>query len=116
MDVFRLRHQVVDEYADFVKSFVRVYDDRIARFVGEQLDSGVLWPEALLQLNPAFAAGPSLDDLVSRGDLRPETARFFRGPEGAALRLYQHQWEALQHAQQGRSYLVTTRGPVPEKV
>ncbi len=108
MDVFRLRHQVVDEYADYVKSFVRVYDDRIARFVGEQLDSGVLWPEALLQLNPAFAAGPSLDDLVSRGDLRPETARFFRGPEGAALCLYQHQWEALQHAQQGRSYLVTT--------
>lgn len=108
MDVFRLRQTVVDEYAQYVKSFVRIRDDRIAAFVDDQLAAGVLWPDALLQMNPAYAPGPTLPELVEQGVIRPETERFFRRPDGSSLRLYQHQYDALRLAQQGRSYLVTT--------
>lgn len=108
MDAFGLREAVVDQYARYVKSFVRIRDDRLAAFVEEQLASGVLWPDALLQLNPAYAPGPTLQELAETGVLRSETARFFRRSDDAPLRLYQHQYEALQQAQAGRSYVVTT--------
>ncbi len=108
MDVFGLRNTVVDQYAEYVKSFIRIRDDRIAAYVEERLAAGALWPDALLQLNPAYAPGPTVDDLAAQGVVRPETARLFRRPDHTSFRLYHHQAQALQLAQQGRSYLVTT--------
>ena len=54
MDVFKLRDHVVDEYKSYVESFVNIADERIDAYVQEQLDSGELWPQAVLQLNPAY--------------------------------------------------------------
>jgi hypothetical protein len=107
LDIGQLRDRVVQEYGDYVKSFVKVRDDRIAAFVDESLDEGVLWPDPLLQLNPAYQPGPSVEELAARGEVAPDAAQFFRAG-GRPLRLYQHQYEALQLAQQGKSYLVTT--------
>ena len=107
LDVFQLRDRVVGEYVEYVKSFVTVRDERMADFVDRELEQGVLWPDPLIQLNPAFEMGPTVDDLAARGELTEDTARFFRAG-GQGLRLYRHQYEALQLAQQGRSYLVTT--------
>src|SRR5690606_251421 len=108
MDVFQLRSQVVDDYARYVKSFVKIRDDRIAAFAEEQLEKGVLWPDPILQLNPAYEPGPTLPELVEQGVLHPDTARFFRKGEGSPIRLYQHQYEAILLAQQQKSYVVTT--------
>jgi len=74
MDVFRLRDAVVGEYREYVESFVRVLDPRLDGFVRRQLEQGELWPDAVLQLNPAFEPGATLDELGGRGVLRPETA------------------------------------------
>ena len=52
LDVFQLRETVVNEYQDYVRSFVRVLDDRIDEYVKTRLEQGELWPEAVLQLNP----------------------------------------------------------------
>jgi ATP-dependent helicase YprA (DUF1998 family) len=104
MDVFKLRNTVVDEYKAYVESFVRVFDPRLAAFVQEQLDQGELWPDAVLQLNPAFAPGETLGALATQGALHPDTARFF-GPE---LRLHRHQQQALAAAQTGKPYIVST--------
>ena len=57
MDVFKLRESVVNEYKDYVESFVRIYDERVDDFVHKRLAEGELWPEAVLQLNPAFEPG-----------------------------------------------------------
>ena len=54
LDVFQLRDSVVGEYRDYVKSFVQVLDERIDEYVNRKLDEGALWPDAVLQLNPAF--------------------------------------------------------------
>jgi ATP-dependent helicase YprA (DUF1998 family) len=104
MDVFALQDAVVREYRDYFESFVNVLDERLRAFVQERLAQGDMWPEAVLQLNPAYEPGATLGELASRGLITRETARFF----GENLRLYHHQEEALKLAREGHSYIVTT--------
>jgi len=104
MDVFRLRDTVVNEYRQYVESFVRVLDPSINEFVRQQLEAGELWPDAVLQLNPAFIMDKTLGELAEAGIIQRETARFF----GEHIRLYQHQREALDIAQRGEPCIVTT--------
>ena len=54
MNVFELRNQLVNDYKTYVSSFIQIRDSRIREHVDEQLKSGLLWPEPLIQLNPAF--------------------------------------------------------------
>lgn len=103
-DVFGLREHVVQEYRGYVESFVHVLDPRIAGFVQERLAKGELWPEAVLQLNPAYEPGPTLSDLAARGEILRATAQFF----GPGLRLYRHQAEAIAAALRRDNYIVST--------
>ncbi len=104
MDVFALRDRVVDEYRDYVESFINILDPGIDAFVRDRLAEGELWPDAVLQLNPAYEQGNTLGELATRGVILPETARFF----GERLRLHRHQQEALEIARRGEPYIVTT--------
>ena len=65
-----------------------------------------------LSLNPNFASGGTITDLIAEGLLQPECERIFRlkddGPEGSVLQLHQHQREAIEAAHAGRSYVLTT--------
>lgn len=98
MDVFALRNKVVSDYRRYIESFVRIRDTRIDDYVRQQFDSGVLWPESILQLNPAYEHGPALGELARQGVILVETARFFRKFDGSPLRLYRHQQEAMDIA------------------
>ena len=104
LDVFQLREQVVDEYRGYVQSFINVFDPRIDEFVRGRLEAGELWPDAVLQLNPAFEMDQTLGELAADDVLMPETARFF----GVGRKLYRHQREAIDIAQLDESYVVTT--------
>ena len=104
MDVFRLRDSVVDEYRDYVESFVNIHDERVSEFVRKSLAEGELWPDPALQLNPAYAPAETLGELAAQGVIREETASYF----GHGIRLYRHQREALDAAQRGANYVVTT--------
>jgi ATP-dependent helicase YprA (DUF1998 family) len=108
MDVFALREKVVSDYRHYIESFVRINDERINSFVEEQFETGALWPDAILQLNPAYEPGPTLDELAATGGILKSTADFFRGPGGKPLRLYRHQQEAIEIARRWESYVVTT--------
>jgi hypothetical protein len=48
MDVCQLRDHVIEEYARYVQSFVRIRDEELRRFVDVPLASGVLWPNPLI--------------------------------------------------------------------
>src|SRR5579884_402709 len=104
LDVFALREKVVGEYRDYVESFVNILDERLDAFVRDRLRDGELWPDAVLQLSPAYEAGPTLGTLAANGVVTPETARFF----GPGLRLHRHQAEALEVAQRDQPYLVSS--------
>ena len=73
----------------------------------------MLWPDPLIQLNPLFAPGETIDELVARGTLHQECARIFRkdkteSDQGRPLRLHKHQSEAITVARSGASYVLTT--------
>jgi hypothetical protein len=114
LNVFRLRDEVVDGYADYVRSFLTIADLHIKGYVEARLAEGHLWPEALVQPNPASETGATSDELVAQGVLHLETSRVFRRlketvPEGDPLQLRMHQEEAVRIARTGASYVLTTR-------
>ncbi len=116
MKIFDYREHLVSEYASYVKSFITIADERIRSKVDETLEKGLLWPEPLIQLNPAFEPGEWIDELDKAGTLHPECTKIFRrhkGHEedkgsGAPLQLHWHQAAAIQAAKSEKSYVLTT--------
>lgn len=114
MDVFELRNRLVADYASYTRSFIKISDLRIRQKVDAALDEGALWPEPLLQLNPTFLSGGTIDDLVSEGVLHPECAKVFRIDKsdlnhgGEPLILHMHQREAILKAKENKSYVLTS--------
>src|SRR5262245_56418821 len=113
MDIFDFRKQLIGDYGKYVKSFIQIRDARIKEYVESVLDEESLWPEPLIQLNPSFAPGEWIDDLVRDRALHPECSRIFRKDKseksaGASLRLHRHQTEAIHAAQTGGNYVLTT--------
>lgn len=114
VDIFDFRDRVVSDYADYTRSFLNVREPRLKDFVNAQLDAGVLWPEPLVQLNPAFEPGESIDQLAAEGVLHPECRRVFRrnksraNPAGDTLLLHRHQCDAVRAAATGSPYVLTT--------
>lgn len=78
MDVFQLRDSVVDNYAQYVRSFVSIKDRELAAFVERHLTGETLWPEPLIQLNPAFEPGGWIDELVESSVLHSQCGKIFR--------------------------------------
>lgn len=114
MDVFSFRDGLVADYADYVKSFIRVSDGKIWGELQTYLDQGRLWPEPLIQLNPSYEPGAALDELVKARKLHDLCSKVFRAgktaddPIGKPMYLHRHQVEALEIAQGGHDYVVTT--------
>jgi len=115
MDVFEVHRQLLADYEAFTSGFAEIHDRRIREHVDQRLANGDQWPDAYLSLNPNFASGGSIEDLVREGWLHPECERIFRvgkdEPQCAAghvLDLHQHQREAVEIARGGASYVLTT--------
>src|SRR6516165_5700312 len=113
MNIFDFRRRLVDDYAGYTRGFVHVREPRLRAFIDRQLDEGVLWPEPLIQLNPAFEPGESIDELVARRELHPECSRIFRrkprpDSPGDQFRLHRHQSDAIHVARTRLPYVLTT--------
>jgi ATP-dependent helicase YprA (DUF1998 family) len=61
-----------------------------------------------VQLSPAYAPGPTVDDLAREGVFTYETARIFCHRDGRPFRLYRHQEEAIRKALARESIIVTS--------
>lgn len=113
MDVFGFRNRVVNDYGEYVRSFITVRDGRINRKVREEMEGGFLWPAPLVQLNPSFQDGDPLKDLVTEGVLHEECLKIFRekgddGTSGSPFQLYRHQVDGIRAAASGENYVLTT--------
>ena len=105
MDVFELHQHVIQDYASYTKSFIRISDERIADAVQREIAEGLLWPEPLLQLNPAFAPAKRIDELVQEGLLHEDCSRIFRIKKndndiGHSLRLIPNPYRAWTDTKQ----------------
>jgi hypothetical protein len=114
MNVFDLRERLVNDYADYTRSFINIRDEGIRDLVDREVAEGLLWPNPILQLNPAFEPGETIDELAEAGVLDAECRRIFRRdktndePDGKPLRLHRHQAEAIKVARSGANYVLTT--------
>jgi superfamily II DNA/RNA helicase len=113
MDVFELHRHLIADYAAYTKSFIRIRDARIRQAVESEITRGLLWPEPLLQLNPAFEPGATIPELVAEGVLHEECGRIFRIKKhdtdfGKPLHLHRHQEQAVRIAAGAHSYVLTT--------
>ncbi|AUT67029.1 DEAD/DEAH box helicase [Paraburkholderia hospita] len=113
MDVFQFREHIVAEYKEFTRSFTRIRADDIRDYVNEQYASQRYWPEPLIQINPNFKTGGTVEELVAAGQLSAQCADIFRlgkspSSAGVSLPLHKHQAEAISLAADGESYVLTT--------
>jgi len=114
MNVFDLRDRLVGDYASYTRSFIKIADSRISARVDSELNAGAFWPEPLLQLNPTFLAGGTIDELVAQGKLHAECARIFRIDKsdtdhtGKPIVLHTHQRDAILKAKEDKSYVLTS--------
>ena len=113
MDVFKYRDAIISDYRSFSTSFSNPRAQDIKSFVSKRYESGHYWPAPLIQINPAYVSGLTVEELVARGKLHPKCAEIFRfgrggGNPGVSARLFRHQEEALEIAQSGASYVLTT--------
>ncbi|MEV4896968.1 protein kinase, partial [Nonomuraea sp. NPDC055795] len=116
MDVFGVHQRLIKDYRSFTEGGTIIRDDRIAAFVEEDLDAKSQWPDPWLSLNPFFASGGTVLELANQKVLHDECARIFQTGktkdgticDGRPLTLHRHQREAIDAAQSGESYVLTT--------
>jgi ATP-dependent helicase YprA (DUF1998 family) len=114
MNIFNFRNQIIEDYNGYVSSFISIAQPRLREFVDRCFSSGSLWPDPLIQLNPTFKPGKTVDELVSEGVLKPGCSQVFRRAKtavvgsGEDLLFHQHQEEAIRKAKENRNYVLTT--------
>jgi superfamily II DNA/RNA helicase len=108
MDVFGVRDRLIEDYREFTGSFVDIHDKAIREHVDERMANGYQWPDPWLSLNPSFAPGGTISELVGQGLLQDAAKDIFRLENGRQLRLHLHQKEAIEAARTNKSYVLTT--------
>ena len=113
MDVFKIHQDVISDYAEYTQSFIKIADPRIADKMRSGIENGLLWPEPLLQLNPSFEPGSSIEQLVAADTLHKECGQIFRNKSerdlhGKTLCLHTHQERAIEAYLRDEPYVLTT--------
>ena len=103
MNVFDTHKQVVDDYSQYIRSFINISDAEISQQVEDSLSEGRLWPQPLLQFNPAYEKFGTVEDAIASELLHDDFRHIFTG-----YSLYRHQYEALQLGVRGSDFVVTS--------
>lgn len=105
MDVFGIRNRLINDYASYIRSFIHLRDPIISEKVYESLTEGLLWPDPLIQLNPAFEPGEWIEELADGGVLHPECRKIFRiKPEKSDELKGMYYWHALLDGWENMTY------------
>lgn len=103
MQAFKIHKTVVDEYKNYLNSFILIKDKRIKQKVEEEFKGNAFLPEGLIQFNPSYKSDLTLHELERDNELEPDLKKIF-----GDYRLYQHQVEAIKKGIGGESFVVTS--------
>jgi hypothetical protein len=67
MDIFKIHSQIVADYQSYIRSFIRIKDEAIRTAVEDELNRGKLWPEPLIQFNPAYEIAGDITKITKEG-------------------------------------------------
>lgn len=108
MNVFETHKNIIEEYSSYINSFISIKDPKIETIVNGELNSGKLWPEPLIQFNPSFENGITVEMLIQKSVLHPYMERIFSSDTGRTWELYQHQIDAIEIGAKGQGFIVTS--------
>lgn len=103
MNIFKLHNQIINDYKSYIESFLLIKDPKIKSVVNAELAKGRLWPQPLIQFNPTFEKGTSIDQLIKENIVDYQLENIFKG-----YNLYRHQVEAIKKGVAGKSFIVTS--------
>lgn len=103
MDVLLTHQKVIDDYASYIQSFLNIADPAIRSTVESKLAEGRLWPEPLLQFNPAYESAGTVEAVAAKGILHPAIPDILKG-----YSLYKHQVDAIKLGTGDRDFIVTS--------
>jgi ATP-dependent helicase YprA (DUF1998 family) len=103
MNVFDLHDRIVSDYASYIRSFINIADPAIRMKVDSALSEGKLWPDPLLQFNPAYEQAGSIEDIAQKDKLHHALPNIFKG-----YSLYSHQLAAIRLGVAGKDFVVTS--------
>lgn len=103
MNIFETHANIVSDYASYISSFIKIADPKIRAVVEGELTQGKLWPEPLLQFNPAFEIVGGIDQLTESEGFHPDIRHIF-----SEYKLYRHQIEAMRLGTKGKDFIVTS--------
>ena len=103
MDIFKVHEGIINDYRSYIESFVNIKKDFIKNKVEQEISSGKLWPQPLIQFNPSYKSGRSIDEMVGKGILHKDLNQIFKG-----YNLYEHQVEAITLGSNDRNFVVTS--------
>lgn len=107
-NIFDLHREILDNYKLYIDSFLNIQDKRILETVRKDLDAGGLYLQPLVQFNPSFESGGSVDDLVNEGVLTREFNNIFYDGEDKSWTIYKHQADAIRKGNEGKGFVVTS--------
>lgn len=103
MDAFKTHENVISDYKSYLQSFININDERILSYVNNSTLIRNILPEPLIQFNPSFERGKSLDELIQENTIHPSLSKAL-----GSYRLYKHQVEAIQIGVQDKGFVVTS--------
>lgn len=103
MDAFKTHRKVIDNYKDYLNSFLSISDERIKSEVDKVITGDGLIPDPLIQFNPSFQKGDSLNALTEQKLIHPNLSKTF-----GSYTLYKHQIEAIKIGIQDKGFIVTS--------
>jgi len=97
MDVFQFRDRLIEDYERFSRSFTQIRAEDVRDAVEVAYRGGRFWPAPLIQINPNFVPGGTIDELVEAGLLDAECAKIFRikSPEDTFGKVRGREWVVL---------------------
>ena len=103
MNIFELHKNIIEDYENYILSFINIKDKKIRDKVLNDIGSKKLWPEPLVQFNPSFEKGESIQSLCNSGKLQSQLADTFK-----EYVLHKHQVEAILTGADGKDFIVTS--------
>ena len=79
MNIFNVHENIISQYSRYISSFTDIEDKRIRDEVDAYFDKHRLWPQPLIQFNPAYAKGDSINKLCESGLLNNDIENVFKG-------------------------------------
>src|ERR1035437_6130313 len=103
MNIFKIHEDIINDYSSYISSFLDISDDNIREKVSRYFEEKKLWPQALIQFNPAFEIYGNIYDMIRQGIFHDSMQYVFPN-----YSLYRHQVEALKLGTKKKHFIVTS--------